>query len=39
MKIAITIRDGLKHHSLHDVSLVHYDRYDYNEEKLEDLLK
>lgn len=39
LKITKVIRDRIQHHSLHDVSSVHYDRYDYNEEKLEALLK
>ena len=39
LKITKEIRDRIQHHALHDVSSVHYDRYDYNEEKLEALLK
>lgn len=39
LKITKEIRDRIQHHSLHDVSSVHYNRYDYNEEKLEALLK
>lgn len=39
LKITKEIRDRIQHHSLHDVSSVHYDRYDYNQEKLEALLK
>lgn len=39
LKITKVIRDRIQHHSLHDVSSVHYDRYDYNEEKPEVLLK
>lgn len=39
LKITKEIHDRIQHHSLHDVSSVHYDRYDYNEEKLEALLK
>ncbi|MDR7940446.1 hypothetical protein RIU82_10905 [Enterobacter soli] len=32
LKITKVIRDRIQHHALHDVSSVHYDRYDYNEE-------
>ena len=39
LKIIEEIRDRIQHHALHDVSSVHYDRYDYNEEKLEAFLK
>ncbi len=39
LKISNEIRDRIQHHALHDVSTVHYDRYDYNEEKMEALLK
>ncbi|WP_216647256.1 hypothetical protein [Enterobacter bugandensis] len=39
IKITKEIRDRIQHHALHDVSSIHYDRYDYNEEKLEALLK
>jgi hypothetical protein len=31
-------RDRIQHHVLYDVSTVLYDRYDYNEEKMETLL-
>lgn len=39
IKITKEIRDRIQHHALHDVSSVHYDRYDYSEEKLEALVK
>ncbi|KJX35168.1 hypothetical protein SG71_17190 [Enterobacter chengduensis] len=39
LKITKEIRDRIQHHALHDVSMFHYDRYDYYEEKLESLLK
>ena len=32
LKITKVIRDRIQHHALLDVSSVHYDRYDYNEE-------
>ena len=39
IKITKEIRYRIQHHALHDVSSVHYDRYDYSEEKLEALVK
>lgn len=39
LKISKDIRDRIQNHAMNDVSSVHYDRYDYNNEKLEALLK
>ncbi|MNZ69189.1 Phage integrase family protein [compost metagenome] len=38
LKITKDIRDRIQNHALNDVSSVHYDRYDYAEEKMEGLL-